>query len=94
MPYCVKAADDAQVDAEEKYGIPPEVPATVKAGVVVAVATDTNPPVQLTEVTVPSALSVDHAGTPPDTIKCCPVVPIANLLNTLVALAYRMSPVV
>jgi hypothetical protein len=36
--------------------MPPEVPATVKAGVVVAVATETTPPVKLTEVTVPEPL--------------------------------------
>ena len=47
------AADDAQVDALEKYGMPPEVPATVNAGVVVELATETIPPVKLTEVTVP-----------------------------------------
>jgi hypothetical protein len=41
------------VDALEKYGMPPLVPATVKAGVVVAVATETIPPVHPTEVTVP-----------------------------------------
>jgi hypothetical protein len=46
-------AEDAQVDALEKYGIPPEVPATVSAGVVVAVATDIKPPVNPTVVTVP-----------------------------------------
>lgn len=51
-----KAADVAQVDALEKYGTPPEVPATVNAGVVVPVATDTTPPVKLTEVTVPEPL--------------------------------------
>jgi hypothetical protein len=54
---------------------------------VIAVATDTNPPVQLTEVTVPRVASVLHAGTPAVTIKCCPVLPIANLDSTLVALA-------
>ncbi len=41
------------MDELEKYGMPPEVPATVNAGVVVAVATETIPPVKLTEVTVP-----------------------------------------
>jgi hypothetical protein len=47
------AAEDAHVDALLKYGIPPDVPATVKAGVVVAVATEIIPPVNDTLVTVP-----------------------------------------
>jgi len=51
-----RAAEDAQVDALEKYGMPPEVPATVSAGVVVAVATVMIPPVKLTLVTVPLPL--------------------------------------
>jgi hypothetical protein len=49
----VSAAELAQVEALEKYGIPPDVPAIVNAGVVVADATDTMPPVQPTDVTVP-----------------------------------------
>jgi len=44
------AADVAQVDALEKYGIPPEVPATVKANVPEVVigepATEIKPPVK------------------------------------------------
>ena len=44
--------------------MPPEVPATVKAGVVVAVATETTPPVKLTDVTVP-VVGVVHVGTTP-----------------------------
>lgn len=48
-----RSAEDAHVDALEKYGIPPEVPATVSAGVVVGVATEIKPPVNDTEVTVP-----------------------------------------
>ena len=51
--------DVAQVDALEKYGIPPVAPATVNAGVVVAVATDTMPPVKLTLVTVPEPLPLN-----------------------------------
>ena len=47
------APELAQVVPLEKYGIPPDVPAIVNAGVVVAVATETIPPVQLTLVTVP-----------------------------------------
>jgi hypothetical protein len=49
----VSAAELAQVDALLKYTIPPDVPAMVNAGVVVAVATVTIPPVQPTDVTVP-----------------------------------------
>jgi hypothetical protein len=44
------------VVALEKYGIPPDVPATVMAGVVVAVAIDNKPPVKPTLVTVPEPL--------------------------------------
>ena len=50
------AAEVAQVVPLEKYGMPPEVPATVSAGVVVAVATETMPPVKPTLVTVPLPL--------------------------------------
>jgi hypothetical protein len=49
----VKAPEEAQVDAEEKYGMPPEVPATVNAGVVVGLATDIKPPVKDTLDTLP-----------------------------------------
>jgi hypothetical protein len=49
----VSAAELAHVVPLEKYTIPPDVPAIVNAGVVVAVATDTMPPVQPTDVTVP-----------------------------------------
>ena len=52
-PLAVKAALVAQVVAELKYGMPPDVPAMVKAGVVLGVATDKMPPVNPTEVTVP-----------------------------------------
>ena len=51
--FAAKAAEVAHVEAEEKYGIPPDVPATVNAGVVVPVATEIIPPVNPTEVTVP-----------------------------------------
>jgi hypothetical protein len=50
---CANRAEDAHVVKPEKYGMPPEVPATVKAGVVVGVATEINPPVKETLVTVP-----------------------------------------
>lgn len=49
----VKTAEDAQLVPLLKYGMPPDVPATVNAGVVVGDAIETIPPVQLTEVTVP-----------------------------------------
>lgn len=49
------AAEDAHVEALLKYGIPPLVPATVNAGVVVALATDISPPVKDTLV-VPTPL--------------------------------------
>ncbi len=48
-----KSPLDAQAAVEVKYGIPPDVPAIVKAGVVVGLAILTIPPVQLTLVTVP-----------------------------------------
>ena len=51
--FAASAADVAQVVPLEKYGIPPDVPATVMAGVDVAVAIDSKPPVKLTLVTVP-----------------------------------------
>ena len=47
------APELAQVVPFEKYGIPPDVPAIVNAGVVVDVAIETMPPVQVTLVTVP-----------------------------------------
>lgn len=54
--FAASAADVAQVLALEKYGIPPDVPATVMAGVDVAVAIDNKPPVNPTLVTVPEPL--------------------------------------
>lgn len=62
------AADDAHVDAEEKYGMPPDVPATVRAKVPLPVIgeppTDTKPPVKVsaTLVTVP-------VGTAPPSVR-------------------------
>ena len=50
------AAEDAQVDPLEKYGMPPEVPAIVNAGVVVGFATVIIPPVKPTLVTLPLPL--------------------------------------
>jgi hypothetical protein len=54
--FAASAAEVAQVLPLEKYGIPPDVPATVKAGVDVAVATVMIPPVKPTLVTVPEPL--------------------------------------
>jgi hypothetical protein len=85
--YCVRAAEDAHVEEELKYGTPPLVPAIVNAGVVVGVATETIPPVQPTLVTVPRYASVAQLGRPPETTKRCPVVPIGNLLRAFVLLA-------
>jgi hypothetical protein len=59
--FAASAAEVAQVLALEKYGIPPDVPAIVNAGVVVGLVTVTIPPVQPTVVTVPDAVP---AGVP------------------------------
>ena len=56
--FVVNTPEEAQVVPLEKYGMPPLVPAIVNAGVVVGVATDTIPPVQLTDVTVPTNASL------------------------------------
>ena len=81
-PLAVKTPDDAQVDALEKYGIPPEVPATVRARVPLLVIgdpdTEIRPPVKLcaTEVTVPLPLllkvlqSVDDKYPLTDEVAC------------------------
>jgi hypothetical protein len=58
------AADVAHVDALEKYGMPPDVPATVKAGVVVGFATVMMPPVKPTLVTVPVPATAIQDMTP------------------------------
>jgi hypothetical protein len=47
------APEEAHAVAPEKYTMPPLVPATVKAGVVVGLAIDTIPPVHVAFVTVP-----------------------------------------
>jgi hypothetical protein len=52
----VRAPELAQVVALEKYGMPPDVPATVNAGAVVGFATLMIPPVNDTLVTVPLPL--------------------------------------
>jgi hypothetical protein len=77
------APELAQVVPLEKYGIPPDVPAIVNAGVVVAVATETIPPVQLTLVTVPDPPPPDAAIVmPPEelvTVMPEPAVNVARL---------------
>jgi hypothetical protein len=61
----VSAAEVAHVLAELKYGIPPLVPATVNAGVVVGVPTEIKPPVNDTLVTVAElVLQVEQAIAP------------------------------
>ncbi len=49
----MSSAELVQVLVDEKQGIPPEVPATVSAGVVVGLATEMSPPVKLTLETPP-----------------------------------------
>jgi hypothetical protein len=56
--------------------MPPEVPATVNAGVLVAVATDIKPPVNPTLVTVPDVAGAAHIAVPPLTVRTFPVEPI------------------
>jgi hypothetical protein len=67
----------AQVDALLKYGMPPLVPATVNAGVVVAVATETIPPVKLTLVTVPVVGVVQVGVAAPALVSTWPEMPTA-----------------
>ena len=65
--------------------MPPEVPATVNAGVVLALATEINPPVKLTDVTVP-VVGVAQEGSPPERVRTCPFVPAASIAVVAVAL--------
>jgi hypothetical protein len=53
IAFAANAAELSQVLVPEKYGMPPDVPVIVNAGVVVDVAIETMPPVQVTSVTVP-----------------------------------------
>jgi len=81
--FAANAADDAQVLADEKYGTPPDVPATVNASVPDPVtgdpATDIRPPVNVcpTLVTVP-VVGVVQVGIPaPALVSTWPDVPAA-----------------
>jgi hypothetical protein len=76
-PFVASSAEDAHVDAEEKYGIPPDVPATVRAGVVVGVATEIKPPVKDTLVTVPvvGVVQVMAVAPPAWDVRTCPAEP-------------------
>ena len=58
--------------------MPPEVPATVSDGVVVELATEINPPVKVTDVTVP-VVGVAQEGMPAERVKTCPFVPAASI---------------
>jgi len=76
IAFAANAAELAQVDPLEKYGIPPDVPAIVNAGVDVAVAIDTIPPVQLTDVTVPEPPDVQVGlAAEPWLVRNCPADP-------------------
>ena len=62
--FAASAALEAHVLPFEKYGTPPDVPEIVNAGVVVGLAIETMPPVQLTLVTVPVPLPAGVAQVP------------------------------
>lgn len=70
IAFAVRAPEDAQADVELKYGIPPEVPATVRASVPAPVtglpATEIRPPVKdcPTDVTVPTPDGVAQVPSP------------------------------
>jgi hypothetical protein len=82
-PFAASTPDEAHVAAEEKYGIPPLVPATVNAGVVVGEATEIKPPLNAALVTVP--LPAPFApGCPARLIfqsECVPDPPVAVTLS-------------
>ena len=75
--------------------MPPDVPAIVNAGVVVAVATETMPPVQLTLVTVPLVAGDAQDGAlPVVAVKTCPVVPAAEEAQVDALEKYGTPPLV
>ena len=73
--------------------MPPDVPATVKAGVVVGVATVIIPPVNETLVTVPVPEIADQLGFAlgPFVLRKLPDVPAASAVHS-VALRYKIAP--
>ncbi len=86
IAFAASAADDAHVDELLKYGMPPDVPATVRAGVVVAVATEIRPPVKLTDVTVPVPPTDTQLRTPePFVDNTYPFVPLSTGKVSVVA---------
>jgi len=77
--FAARAALDAHAVPLEKYGMPPDVPAIVNAGVVVGVPTDTMPPVQPTDVTVPEPPPAGVAQVPSPRQKVELVAPVPLL---------------
>jgi hypothetical protein len=61
--------------------MPPLVPATVNAGVLVAVATEINPPVKLTLVTVPAPAGVPQVPSPRQNVLADALVPLFRLVT-------------
>lgn len=92
----VKAADDAHVDAELKYGMPPEVPATVRAKVPEVVmgepATEIKPPVNVSP-TLDTVPPVCQEAVVPFEVRTLPVVPIARFAAELAPLPSNKEPV-
>ena len=97
------AADEAQPVADEKYGIPPDVPPTVKASVPAEVmgepATEIRPPVNVcpTLVTVPAPLTVAHDVSVPLVVRYLPEL-VAwegnNAFNAVFAVVCPVPPLV
>jgi hypothetical protein len=90
MALAVRTAEVAHAAELLKYGIPPEVPATVSAKVPEEVMGDPEteiiPPVNdcATLVTVP-ALAAAHEGTPAATVRTVPFPPTVNFDRVFVA---------
>jgi hypothetical protein len=81
-----RAVEDAQVEVLEKYGMPPEAPATVRASVPLAVIgepeTVIRPPVNdcATEVTVPVPATA-HVPSPRQKVDALALVPLFKLVT-------------
>tara|TARA_R110000822_G_scaffold4151_2_gene17919 strand:+ start:46 stop:576 length:531 start_codon:yes stop_codon:yes gene_type:complete len=79
--FAARAADVAQVEALLKYGMPPDVPATVRANVPLDIMGEPEtlimPPVNVWEtlVTVPDAAAAQVGAPAPFDVKTCPFVP-------------------